>query len=475
VRTPRTCPRGHRRIATPLVVSGLLLSLVGVAPVAAQDLEDRRERVERQIEQGTTRLEHSSNRLVAATRRQEAAEADLAAARADLAATRAELGVVQARDARMQEELADAVAELRGAFADLRDSRHRLVAQERRLGRIALQSQQTGDPALLALSSVLSSQDAVELGGQLGSAQSVLDKEASELQRLEAARVLHEVQRERLAEARADVARRRAAAAENLRTQEELTARAEAAASRMQGLVAERSAAREEAEAARADDARQVDALESERDRIGELLRQRAAEARAAARRAARQAAREAARAAAAAREAAREEARQNAREAARERAERHAEAAERARERVSRAAPTRVSTSALAQPVDGYVTSSYGMRLHPVYRRWSLHDGTDFGAACGTPIRAAASGTVVEAYSHSAYGNRVIIDHGYQRGVGLATAYNHMSSYSTSAGQQVQRGEVIGYVGSTGYSTGCHLHFMVFENGSTVNPMNWL
>ena len=128
-----------------------------------------------------------------------------------------------------------------------------------------------------------------------------------------------------------------------------------------------------------------------------------------------------------------------------------------------------------LAQPVDGYLTSSYGMRLHPVYKRWSLHDGTDFGAACGTPIRAAASGTVVEAYSHSAYGNRVIIDHGYQRGVGLATAYNHLSSYSTYSGQRVQRGEVIGYVGSTGYSTGCHLHFMVFENGGTVNPMNWL
>ncbi|MFP5252955.1 MAG: peptidoglycan DD-metalloendopeptidase family protein [Actinomycetes bacterium] len=463
------------RLVAFLALGGLLLSLLGVAPVAAQDLEDQRERVEKQIEQGAARLEHSSSRLVAATRRQEAAEAELAAARADLAATRAELGVAQARDTRMQEELAAAVIELRAARADLRDSRGRLVAQERRLGRIALQSQQTGDPALLALSSVLSSEDAVELGGQLGSAQSVLDKEASELQRLEAARVLHEVQRERLAEARTAVARRRAAAAENLRAQQELTALAEVTASRMEGLVAERSAARAEAEEARAEDARQVEALESERDRIGDLLRQRAAEARAAARRAAREAAREAARAAAAARVAAREEARQRAREATRQRARHQAEAAERARERVSHAAPARVSTSGLAQPVDGYLTSSYGMRLHPVYKRWSLHDGTDFGAACGTPVRAAASGTVVEAYSHSAYGKRVIIDHGYQSGVGLATAYNHLSGYSTYGGQRVERGEVIGYVGSTGYSTGCHLHFMVFENGSTVNPMNWL
>ena len=95
--------------------------------------------------------------------------------------------------------------------------------------------------------------------------------------------------------------------------------------------------------------------------------------------------------------------------------------------------------------------------------------------AAALASFRAAASGTVVEAYSHSAYGNRVIVDHGYQGGVGLATAYNHMSRFSAYPGQRVQRGDVIGYVGTTGYSTGCHLHFMAFENGSTVNPMNWL
>lgn len=469
MRTPTPHPGRRRRTTATLVVGGLVLTLTGIAPSAARELEDRREQVERALARDTARLESSSDRLVAATRRQEAAEDALAAARADLAATRAELGTAQARDARMQQELTHAVAELRGARADLADSRDRLVAQERRLGRIAVQSQQTGDPALLALSSVLSSQDAVELGGQLGSAQSVLDKEASELQRLEAARILLEVQRERLAEARAEVARRRAAAAENLRVQEELTARAEAAASRMQDLLTERAAARADAENARAEDARQVRELESERDRISELLRRRAAEARAAARAAAREAAREAARRAAAAREAAREASRDETRDAARAHAQRQtADAA-------PHSAPAPVSGGVLAQPVAGYLTSSYGMRLHPVYRRWTLHDGTDFGAACGTPVRAAASGTVLEAYSDSAYGNRVIIDHGYQRGVGLATAYNHMSGFSTYAGQRVERGDVIGYVGDTGYSTGCHLHFMVFENGSTVNPMSWL
>ena len=135
----------------------------------------------------------------------------------------------------------------------------------------------------------------------------------------------------------------------------------------------------------------------------------------------------------------------------------------------------SRGSNGFLDYPVDTYITSSYGMRLHPVYHRWTLHDGTDFGAPCGTPIRAAASGEVIAVYYNPGYGNRVIMDNGYHRGVGLGTAYNHLSSYSTYEGQKVKRGEVIGYVGNTGYSTGCHLHFMVFENGATVNPMNWL
>jgi murein DD-endopeptidase MepM/ murein hydrolase activator NlpD len=114
-------------------------------------------------------------------------------------------------------------------------------------------------------------------------------------------------------------------------------------------------------------------------------------------------------------------------------------------------------------------------MRLHPVYKRWTLHDGTDFGAACGTPVRAAAGGRVIAAYYNGGYGNRVIIDNGYHRDVGLGTAYNHLGSYSTFVGERVERGDIIGYVGNTGYSTGCHLHFMVFENGAAVDPMGWL
>ncbi len=102
----------------------------------------------------------------------------------------------------------------------------------------------------------------------------------------------------------------------------------------------------------------------------------------------------------------------------------------------------------------------------------WKLHDGTDFGASCGTPIRAAAAGRVVNRSSSRGYGNRLMLDHGTLGGRGLVTGYNHASRYTVRVGQAVRRGQVIGYVGRTGYATGCHLHLMVWLDGAGTNPM---
>ena len=118
-------------------------------------------------------------------------------------------------------------------------------------------------------------------------------------------------------------------------------------------------------------------------------------------------------------------------------------------------------------------ITSSYGQRFHPILRYWKLHDGTDFGASCGAPIKAAAAGVVEEKYYNGAYGNRLIIDHGSVGGRYVTTSYNHATRYIVGVGQRVSQGQVVGYVGSTGYSTGCHLHFMAWSNGSLINPMS--
>jgi len=126
-------------------------------------------------------------------------------------------------------------------------------------------------------------------------------------------------------------------------------------------------------------------------------------------------------------------------------------------------------------RPVPGAVTSPFGRRLHPVLKVWKLHDGTDFGAACGTAIRAPYAGVVTRSYYSPAYGNRLFVSHGRVDGVQVETAFNHATRYLVRPGQQVRRGQVIGKVGSTGLSTGCHLHFMVWLNGRLSNPMRWL
>jgi murein DD-endopeptidase MepM/ murein hydrolase activator NlpD len=124
-----------------------------------------------------------------------------------------------------------------------------------------------------------------------------------------------------------------------------------------------------------------------------------------------------------------------------------------------------------LRRPVGGPVTSPFGMRVHPITGERKLHDGTDFGAACGTPVHAAASGVVVGVPSDRAYGNRVVVRHDG----GLETSYNHLSRQSVHIGQRVTPRTTVGRVGQTGLATGCHLHFMVRRGGRPTDPMRLL
>ena len=114
-------------------------------------------------------------------------------------------------------------------------------------------------------------------------------------------------------------------------------------------------------------------------------------------------------------------------------------------------------------------VTCKYGMRTHPITGVYKLHTGVDLRASSGTKIYAANSGTVTTAAYSTAYGYYVVINHGG----GVATLYAHMSKMAVSRGQKVSQGAVIGYVGSTGYSTGPHLHFEIIKNGNYVDPIS--
>ena len=117
--------------------------------------------------------------------------------------------------------------------------------------------------------------------------------------------------------------------------------------------------------------------------------------------------------------------------------------------------------------PVAGRITSGFGMRRHPILGFARLHAGMDFGAAWGTPIHAVNDGAVSFAGYSGGHGNMVRLDHGG----GIGTGYAHMSRIAVSPGERVRKGQVIGYVGSTGLSTGPHLHYELYHNGRPVNP----
>lgn len=116
-------------------------------------------------------------------------------------------------------------------------------------------------------------------------------------------------------------------------------------------------------------------------------------------------------------------------------------------------------------------LASGFGYRIDPIYKTPKMHTGLDFTAASGTPIYATANGTITETgYDGGGYGNHVIINHGY----GYQTLYGHMVRIKAARGQKVNRGEVIGWVGNTGKSTGPHCHYEVIRNGEKINPIHY-
>lgn len=116
-------------------------------------------------------------------------------------------------------------------------------------------------------------------------------------------------------------------------------------------------------------------------------------------------------------------------------------------------------------------LTSPYGYRTHPITGKYTFHNGVDLACSSGTPIYASKSGYITTATYNYAYGNYVTINHMD----GYSTLYGHMTYFVVSYGDYVEQGQIIGYVGSTGYSTGPHLHFTIYDDGSTVNPMNYI
>ena len=396
---------------------------LSVTAAHADDLKDKKNKVERELKGAHQDLDESSAQLRKASARLEAAQDQLRAAKTRLATARGKVEVAQERDEKMQAELAAAEQALDEAEAALAQGQVDRDEQRKKVARTVADMYSEGDPELIAFSSLLDAESTEELTRRDGVRDVVVGQEAREYDELKAAEVLLEVREDQVTEARDEVAVQREAAAEHLTLMQGLEAEQQAAKDSVVSLVIERRDARVGAREARQKDLAKLRKLEKEQQKIEEMLRKRAL---AALRRA-------------------------------------------RAKARAGAGGP---ATGVLLHPVDGYVTSPFGYRTHPIYHYWGLHDGVDFGGGCGTPLRAAAPGKVVSSYYSGVYGHRLVIDHGVLAGRGVATIYNHASGYNVGVGARVAEGQVIGYEGSTGWSTGCHLHFTVMANGRAVDPM---
>ena len=466
---------------TRLVLAALLVgalastSLTSAVADDKDDLEDQRGQVNSDINQAEAALDESSDELVQASNAYDAAKQKLGSARDNLASTQGELKTAQAYDQTMQSRLDSAQQDLTNARADLESGQKRVRQAREEAQRFLVEQATEGDPRLRALGSLLNGEDPKTFGLKMDYTGAVSEAQSASLENLDASEVMLQVQRDEVKRARDRVAEERRAAARNLEVKKELERQAEEQTQQVKQLVGRRDSARDTAEDAKQADLGRLDSLEGERDRIAGKLRAIAAQER---------------------REALREKRKQQQQQEQDNGSNGGNSGGNNGGNNNGGNSggnnggsdggdsggndggsdPPPDTGFSLGYPVgNAYITSPYGMRFHPILHVNKLHDGTDFSAACGTPVLASEDGTVSEAYYNAGYGNRIIISHGYHRGVSVATSYNHMTSFSVGVGQSVSKGEVIGYSGTTGYSTGCHMHFMVYVNGATTDPMNWL
>jgi murein DD-endopeptidase MepM/ murein hydrolase activator NlpD len=413
-------------------MTALVLSLLAsgwlAAPAAADELDTRKAQLGVAMAEARVELEASSAVYNAASQRVSQAQAQVAQAQADLLQAEADvLEATQQHDLR-QLELDQSQAELEQARQHEEAGLAALESERSRLGQVVRSTFQQNSP-LVALAAAINPDTTASVSNRLQWVETVFATGQAGLDRLKDLQLALAQARgvRAVAEARADLAEQ--AAADYLDQTEAAEQRAQQAKAALDSALAVEQAAKTEAQDALAADQRALADLEREQNAVNAAIAQRAEEAR------------------------------------------RQQEAAA-SGGGSSAAGP---SSYGLIRPVDGRITSAYGMRVHPITGVYKLHDGTDLGSGCGTPIKAAASGTVTDRYYNSAYGNRVFIDHGIVSGRHMVTSYNHLSSFAVAKGAWVSQGQIIGYVGTTGMSTGCHLHLMLWVNGSLTNVMNYL
>lgn len=421
--TVRFFPSASRqRLATAAVAGAVALGALSAPTqisLAGDDLKDQQRKVQKKIDGAAEDLQHSSNQARRAMAAAEAARAELDAAQGRLGRVRDRLDSARQRDERMAAKLVAAEQRLETAREELEAGQEALDLQRGVVRDRVAESYMQGSPELATITSLLRTRSTEDLTRQEAATGAILGRETTMYDELEAAELLLQVREDEVQEATRLVERDRKRAAQQLETIRRLAAEAVSVRDEVRTLATKRAEARRAAFAVKMRDQKALAALRRQEARIRDRIAAAAAAARG-----------------------------------------------------------TSVSARAtgyLTRPTSGYVTSPFGMRTHPIYGYRGLHDGTDFGQGCGAPLIAAGTGKVISKYYSSSYGNRLFLYLGQVNGRSLTVVYNHAQGYRYDVGDTVQRGAVVGSMGNTGWSTGCHLHFSVLVGGEPVDPMNWL
>ena len=433
-----------------------LTCAVGVAvPTSASAATDpgvQKRRVDAKVDQLKGDVEDTSAALKAAYTRLQGTQAKLPAARDVLARAQAAASAADQANTVAAQELEVARANEKKAQADLEKATKAVDSGRKRLAQFAAQIYQ--EQGFGQLDVALSSTDPQQFADRIALVDTVMDVQGQTMERLATEQASLTALEDHLSALRADSAAKKKAAEDALARAQSARGAAEKAKADLEALAASQQQQAADYEDQLVADKKQLAAMQAEQSRLAKILAQRAAEARRRAAEARRKAAAEAARRAA---------------EAAKNNAGGSSGGTS------SGGGGSQSSTGYLSRPVAiGWVSSEFGMRFHPLLHYWRLHAGRDYAVPCGTPVYAAAPGTVIQAGWTTGYGNRIVIDHGLRGDVGLATTYNHLSSIVVGGGH-VDRGQLIAYSGTTGTSTGCHLHFETMENGTFVDPRRWL
>ena len=439
------------RLATLVLVGALWQPML---PAAADDLDDQQSALQDQIANSNTAISGYSVRLDAATAQVSQSRTALADARAVLARAASERDAAAQVDAQKTTELFDAEQALTLAQDAVAAGQQGVAAQKTKAV-VDMRTTHQQNTAMLSIGMLfVDTADAGDVSSRVQWASTLYNANASEVNRLTEMQLQLQNDQTLMANLEDQARVVREAAAAHLAVTQAAEQAADEAAAKVSELLTANEAAEAAAVKVLADERASNEAMQAEMDAVTQRIQQRNAERAA-------EAARQAAAAAAAA-----EAARQAAASAAQQ--SYSSAASEPAAAAVSSGFP-------LSKPANGWYSSYFGYRTNPVLGYSEFHDGLDIAASCGSPLYAAADGWVTEMYYGSGWGWKLTIDNGWINGVQVSTGYNHAQGYIVSPGQWVSRGQVVGYTGTTGLSTGCHLHFHTWINGQVSDPLNYL